>query len=142
MSANVPAFSQENPCVLSCHGQINCKSSHSAGALSVSIETESALGPFLSQRSAAPGMAAAVRVLGQDGYNDPRYAVSRPPMVTAAHNRQLAVTNLTPRDDTVPAASQPATSRFMVFWKYDITTMAMTTSVSLISNMPSARYCA
>ena len=51
---------------------------------------------------------------GQRRYKDPRYAVSRPPMVTAAHNRQVAETSLRPREETAPFVSQPAASRFMV----------------------------
>src|SRR3979411_580801 len=74
-------------------------------------------------------------------YNDPRYAVSRPPMVTAAHNRQAAETSFRPREETAPFASQLAASRFMVLWKYHVTTIAMTRSAIFTSNMPSARYC-
>src|SRR5713101_2499280 len=81
-------------------------------------------------------------MLRQPRYNDPRYAVSRPPMVTAAHNRQAAETNLRPREETAPFASQAAASRFKVLWKYHITPMAIITSVNFTSNIPSARYCA
>src|SRR6266700_1292207 len=39
MSANVPAFSQENPCFRSCQGQINCKPRSSAKTFSRRIST-------------------------------------------------------------------------------------------------------
>src|SRR6202040_382390 len=78
---------------------------------------------------------------GQPRYKDPRYAVSRPPMVTAAHNRQVAETSLRPREETAPFASQLAASCFMVRWKCHVTTKAMIRSVNFTSNMPSARYC-
>src|SRR5215467_2334710 len=78
---------------------------------------------------------------GQPRYKDPRYAVSRPPMVTAAHNRQVAETSLRPREETAPFASQLAASWFMVRWKRHVTTNAMIRSVNFTSNMPSARYC-
>src|SRR5215470_10961348 len=83
-----------------------------------------------------------LRMFHQTGYSDPRYAVSRPPMTTAVHNRQVAATILTPREETAPFASQAAASCFRVLWKYHKTTTAMTTSVNFTSNMPSARYCA
>ena len=54
-------------------------------------------------------------------------------MVTAAHNRQAAMTNLNPRGETAPAASQAAASRLMVPWKYPITTQAMITSANFTS---------
>src|SRR5260221_14651431 len=78
---------------------------------------------------------------GQRRYKEPRYAVSRPPMVTAAHNKQVAEASLRPREETVPFASQLAASRVMVLWKYHVTTKAMITSVNFTSNIPSARYC-
>src|SRR5260370_10524519 len=78
---------------------------------------------------------------GQPRYKDPRYAVSRPPMVTAAHNRQVAETSLRPREETAPFASQLAASCFMVRSKCHVTTNAMIRSVIFPSNMPSARYC-
>src|SRR5262249_15038304 len=71
--------------------------------------------------SAHPGS----RMHGQPRYKEPRYAVSRPPMVTAAHNRQVAETSLLPREETAPFASQLAASWFMVRWKYHVTTKAM-----------------
>ncbi len=60
------------------------------------------------------GSDASPRMHGQRRYKDPRYAVSRPPMVTAAHNRQVTETSLRPREETTPFASQTAASRFMV----------------------------
>src|ERR1700704_403533 len=63
-------------------------------------------------------------------------------MVTAAHNRQVAAAVLIPREVTVPAASQAATSRLKVIWKYHIATVAMMTSANFVSNMTSPRYCA
>src|ERR1700681_532717 len=78
----------------------------------------------------------------QRRYKDPRYAVSRPPTVTAAHNKQVAAAILMPREDTVPAASQAATSRLKVLWKYHIATEAMMTRANFVSNITSPRYCA
>src|SRR5713226_7310399 len=77
----------------------------------------------------------------QPRYKDPRYAVSRPPMVTAAHNKQVEETSLRPREETAPLDSQLAASCFMVRWKCHVTTKAMIRSVNFTSNMPSARYC-
>src|ERR1700730_2662434 len=56
----------------------------------------------------------AVLMLRQE-YSDPKYAVSRPVVKTAAHNREETAASLTPREETVPFASQAAASRLMVF---------------------------
>src|SRR3979490_1851627 len=74
-------------------------------------------------------------------YNDPRDCVGRPPMVAAAHNRQAAETSFRPREETAPFDSQLAASRFMVLWRYHVTTIAMIRSVTFTSKTPSARYC-
>ena len=73
-------------------------------------------------------------------YNWPKYAVSRPATKTAAHTRAVAATILTPREETVPAASQAAVSAFRVLWKYQVTITPTTTSENFHRNMPSARY--
>ena len=88
------AFSQENPDFLSCHGQINCTACTSTNA-----------GPVFGRPTD----------LRQVGYNVPRYAVSRPPIVTADHSSAVAATTLTPRDEAAPAVSQAAASRLTVF---------------------------
>src|SRR5258707_12299461 len=77
----------------------------------------------------------------QPRYKDPRYAVSRPPMVTAAHNRQVAETSLRPREETAPFTSQLGASCFMGRWKCHVTTKAMIRRVNFTSKIPSARYC-
>src|SRR5262245_1349057 len=112
MSAKVTAFSQENPDLLSCHGQINCTA-----------------------RTSVP-------MLDQVGYSVPRYAVSPPPMVTADHNSAVAATNLAPRGEAAPSVSQAADSRLTVLCRITVTMTLTSRKPIFISNMPSARYCA